>query len=270
MTPWTEAHEVRCPSLSLEICSNSCPLSHWCHPIISSSAISFSFCLQSSPESWSFPMSLFSHQVAKVLRLQLHYHPFQRMFRVDFLWDWLVDHLAVQGTLKSLLQCHTFKASTLQHSAFFMVQLSHPYMTTVKTISSVRFSCSFMSAGTAARQPSLSITNSWSLLKCRSIKSVMPSNHLILCQPLLLLPSILPSIRVFSHESSSHQVASASVLPMNIQDWFPLGWTGWISLQSKGLSRLFSNTTVQKHQFFGAQFSLQSNSHIHTWLLEKP
>ena len=64
--------------------------------------------------------------------------------------------------------------------------------------------------------------------------------------------------------------ASVSVLPMNIQDWFPLGWTGWISLQSKGLSRVFSNTTVQKHQFFGAQLSSQSNSHIHTWPLEKP
>ena len=63
--------------------------------------------------------------------------------------------------------------------------------------------------------------------------------------------------------------ASASVLPMNIQDWFPLRWTGWISLQSKGLSRVFSNTTVQKHQFFGAQLSLWSSSHIHTWLLEK-
>ena len=59
--------------------------------------------------------------------------------------------------------------------------------------------------------------------------------------------------------------ASASVLPMNIQDWFPLGWTGWISLQSKGLSRVFSNSTVQKHQFFSAQLSLWSNSHIHTW-----
>ena len=64
--------------------------------------------------------------------------------------------------------------------------------------------------------------------------------------------------------------ASASVLPMNIQDWFPLGWTGLISLQSKGLSRVFFNTTVQKHQFFGAQLSSQSNSHIHTWPLEKP
>ena len=64
--------------------------------------------------------------------------------------------------------------------------------------------------------------------------------------------------------------ASASVLPMNTQDWSPLGWTSWISLQSKGLSRIFSNTTVQKHQLFGAQLSSQSNSHIHTWPLEKP
>ena len=64
--------------------------------------------------------------------------------------------------------------------------------------------------------------------------------------------------------------ASASVLPMNTQDWFPLGWTGWISLQSKGLSRVFSNITVQKHQFFGSQLSSQFNSHIHTWPLEKP
>ena len=64
--------------------------------------------------------------------------------------------------------------------------------------------------------------------------------------------------------------ASISVLPMNTQDWSPLGWTGWISLQSKGLSRVFTNTTVQKHQFFSAQLSSQSNSHIHTWPLEKP
>ena len=64
--------------------------------------------------------------------------------------------------------------------------------------------------------------------------------------------------------------ASTSVLPMNTQDWFPLGWTGWISLPSKGLSRVFSNTTVQKHQFFGTQLSSRSNSHIHTWPLEKP
>ena len=191
----------------------------------------------------------------------------------------------------------------------------------------------------------------------------MPSNHLILCRPLFLLPSIIPSIKVFSNESvlrirwlkywsfSSYSVqfscsvvsdslrphesqharpscpsptpgvypnscpssrwchptisssvipfsscpqslpasgslpmsqlfawggqsigvsASISVLPMNTQDWSPLGWTGWISLQSKGLSRVFSNSTVQKHQFFSAQLSSQSNSHTHTWPLEKP
>ena len=73
--------------------------------------------------------------------------------------------------------------------------------------------------------------------------------------------------------SGGHSIgvsASTSLLPVNIQYWFHLGWTGWISLQSKEFSRVFSNTTVQKHQFFGAQLSLQSNSHIHTWLLEKP
>ena len=73
-----------------------------------------------------------------------------------------------------------------------------------------------------------------------------------------------------SGDQSIRVSASTSVLPMNIQDWFPLGLTGWISLQSKGLSRVFSNTTVQKHQFFGAQLSSQFNSHIHTWPLEKP
>ena len=104
--------------------------------------------------------------------------------------------------------------------------------------------------------------------------TMQPSHPL---HPLLLLPSIFPSIRVFSSESvfvsgrqSTGASASASVLPMNTQDWFPLGLTSLISLQSKGLSRVFSNTTVQKHQFFGAQLSSQSNSHIHTWPLEKP
>ena len=104
---------------------------------------------------------------------------------------------------------------------------------------------------------------SLSLLKLTSIESVVPSNHLILCHPLLLLPSIFPNITVFSNKSvfasggqSIGVSASASVLPMNIQDWFPLGCTGWISLQPKGLSRVFSNTTVQKHQLFGAQLSL--------------
>ena len=123
-----------CPSPTSRAYSNSCPSSWWCHPIISSSVIPFSSCLQSFPTSGSFPMSQF-----------------------------------------------------------------------------------FTSSG----------------------QSIWVS-------------------------------ASASVLPMNSQDWFPLGWTGWIFLQSKGLSRVFSNTTVQKHQLLGAQLSSQSNSHIHTWPLEKP
>ena len=118
---------------------------------------------------------------------------------------------------------------------------------------------------------------SQSLLKLMSIELITPSNHPILSRHLLLLPSVFPSIRVFSSESvlriSSQSIgvsASASVLPMNIQDWSPLGLNVWISLQSKGLSRVFSNTTVQKHQFFSDRLSLWSNSHIHTWLLEKP
>ena len=105
----------------------------------------------------------------------------------------------------------------------------------------------------------------------------MPSNYLILCRPLLFLPWIFPSIRVLSNESALHSggqnigvSASVSVLPKNTQDWSPLEWIGWISLQSKGLSRVFSNTTALKHQFFGAQLSSQSNFHMHTWSLEKP
>ena len=135
----------------------------------------------------------------------------------------------------------------------------------------------FATPCTAALQASLSITNSRSLLKLMSIESVMPSSHLILCRPLLLLPPIPPSIRVFSNESVLYTRRQKYwsfrfniSFPMNIQDWFPLGWIGWISLQSKGLSRVFSNTTVQKHQFFSTQLSLQSNSHMYTWLLEKP
>ena len=102
-------------------------------------------------------------------------------------------------------------------------------------------------------------------------------SHLILCHPLFLLPPIPPSIRVFPMSQlfawggqSIGVTALASILPMNTQDWSSLEWTGWISLQSKRLSRAFSNTTVQKHQFFSAQLSSQSNSHIHTWPLGKP
>ena len=130
----------------------------------------------------------------------------------------------------------------------------------------------FAAPWTAARQTSLSITNSQSLLKLMSTESVMPSNHLILWHPLLLLPSIFPSIRIFSYESAlrirwpKYGSFSFSISPSNEHSglWLvsasasvhPLGWTGWISLQFKGLSRVFSNTTVQKHQFFCTQLSL--------------
>ena len=116
---------------------------------------------------------------------------------------------------------------------------------------------------TTACQAFLSITNSQSSPKSMSIESVMPSNHLILCRPLLLLPSIFPASgsfpmsQLFTAGGQSIGVsASTSVLPMNTQYRSPLGLTGWISLQSKGLSRVFSNTTVQKHQFLCAQISL--------------
>ena len=135
----------------------------------------------------------------------------------------------------------------------------------------------FVTPWTAAHQASLCFTISQSLLKLMSIESVMPPKHLILCFSLLLLPSIFPNIRVFPMSqlftSGSQNIgasASASVLPMNIQGWFPFRLTGSISLLSKGLSRVFSNTTVPKCQFFDTQPSLWSNPHIHTWLLEKP
>ena len=123
-----------------------------------------------------------------------------------------------------------------------------------------------------------SIANPQNLPKLMSIEAVMPSNHLILRHPLLLLPSIFPSIRVFSNESAlsirwpKYWSFSFSIRPsMNKYSGLISFRTDWLDLlQTKGLSRVFSNTTVQKHQFFGAQLSLWSNSHIHTRLLEKP
>ena len=155
-----------------------------------------------------------------------------------------------------------------------MNSFSAPSVSSVQSLSRVQL---FVTSWIAAHQASLSITNSWSSPKLMCIESVMPSSHLILCCPLLALPPIPPSIRVFSNESTlcmrwpEYWSFSLSISPsMNTQDWSPLGWTGWISLQSKGLTRVFSNTTVQKHEFFSAQLSSQSNSHIHTWPQEKP
>ena len=123
----------------------------------------------------------------------------------------------------------------------------------------------------AARQASLSITISRSSLRLTSIESVMPSSRLILGRPLSSCPQSLPASESFPMSQlltwggqSTGASALASFLPKKPQGWCPSEWTGWISLQSKGLSRVFSNTAVQKHQFFGSQPSSQSNSHIHT------
>ena len=139
------------------------------------------------------------------------------------------------------------------------------------TISSVQFSSIqslsrvqlFATPWTTACQASLSITNSQSLPKPMSMELVMPSNHLILVVPFSSCPPSFPASESFpvsqlfaSGGQSIGVSALTSVLPINTQDWSPLWWTGWISLQAKGLSRVFSSTTVQKHQFFSAQLSL--------------
>ena len=142
-------------------------------------------------------------------------------------------------------------------------QLVEELLFSVQLLSQIQL---FATPWTAARQASLSFTNSQSLLKLMSIEMVISSNHLILFHPILPSPSIFPSIKVFPNESalrisgqSTGALVSASVLPMNIQGGFPLGWTGWISLLSKGLSRVFSNTTVRKHQFFSTQLLYSPN-----------
>ena len=128
-----------CPSQSPRVCSNSCPLSWWCHPTISSSVTHF-FCLQSLPASGSFLISqLFQLGGQSTAELQLQHQAFQWIFRVDLLQDCVVWSHAIQGTLKSFLQHHSSKASVLQCSAFFIVQLLHTYMTTGKAIPLTRW-----------------------------------------------------------------------------------------------------------------------------------
>ena len=152
----------------------------------------------------------------------------------------------------------------------------HSFHTLASSVQSLSCIWLFETQWTAACQASLSFTNSQSLLKLMPIDLVMPFNHLILYIPFYSCLQSFPASGSFPRSqtftSGGQNIgasASASVLSMNIQDWFSLGLTGWISLLSKGLSRVFFYMTVQKHQFFGAQFSLWSNSHIHTWPLEK-
>ena len=193
-----------CPSLTPRVCLNSCLLSQWCHPIISSSVTPSSSCSQSFPAWESFPVNqLFASGGQSIRGLSFSISPSN--------------------------ECSVQSVQLLSHVRLFV-----PWP--------------------AACQASLSITNSRSLLKLMTIESVMPSNYLFLCHPLLPLPSTCPSIRVFS----------------GIQGWFISGLTFDQPCPSKGLSGIFSNTMVWIHQFFGTQPSSWSNFHIYTWLVEKP
>ena len=183
--------------------------------------------------------------------------------------------LGFEETLHTLCFSNFFDCDPTRRNTFYVLHLDQAHIhSPVQSLSRVWL---LATPWIAARQVSLSITNSRSSPKLLSIKSVMPSSHLILRRPLLLLPPIPPSIRVFSNESTlrmrwpKYWSFSFSISPSKEHPGLiSFRRTGWISLQSKGLSRVFSNTTVQKHQFFGTQPSSQSKSHIHTWPLEKP
>jgi len=146
VTPWTAACQVspfftlKLMSIESMVCSNSCPLSRWCHPTISSSVIPFSSCFQSFPASGSFPVSqLFISCGQSTWRFSFSISPSNEYSGlISYRIDWL-DLLAVQGTLKSLLQHHTLKATILWCSGFFMVQLSYPFMATGKSIALTRW-----------------------------------------------------------------------------------------------------------------------------------
>ena len=154
----------------------------------------------------------------------------------------------IRNVTSGFYQMHPLSQNLMSHKTF---------LSSVQLFSHVQL---FATPWTSTRQASLSITNSRSPPKPMSIELVMPSNHLFLCRPLLHLPQYfpasgsLPMSQLFaSNAKNIGSSVSTSVFPMNTQDWYPLGWTGWISLQSKGLSRVFPNTTVQKYQFFGSQ-----------------
>ena len=169
----------------------------------------------------------------------------------------MIISINTEKTFDKIQHLFMIKKTTIKLVFVFVVKLlSHVWL--------------FATPWTAARQASLSITSPWTLLKLMSIKSVMLFNHLILCHPLLLLPSIFPSIRVFSNKSVLHirwpkyWSFSFSICPSSEYSGLIYFRIDWLDLQ------VFSNTTVQKHQLFGTQLSLWLNSHIHAWLLEKP
>ena len=178
------------------------------------------------------------------------------------------------GLMKFPKQIYTQKMLALRRGKRHWLQIKLLVFSSVQSLSHVRL---FATPWITARQASLSITNSQSSLKthihCVS-DAIQPSHPLSSPSPPAPNSSqnqTFPMSQLFPWGGQSTRVSAlASFLPKKSQGWSPSEWTGWISLQSKGLSRVFSNTTVQKHQFFGTQLSSQSNSHIHTWPQEKP
>ena len=161
--------------------------------------------------------------------------------------------------------------------AFVKKQFQGEFPSSISSVQSLSHVWLLVNPQTAPCQASLSIPSSQNLLRLMSIEAMMPSNHLIFCccvsSCLQTFPELGSSQMNQLFKSGDQRIgvsASASVLSMNIQDWFLLGRIGWISLLSKELSRVFSNTTVQNQQFFSTQLSLNSNFDIHTWLQEKP
>ena len=225
----------------------------------------------------------------------------ENLFHVSLLDPWLINVLpfyihiifpqcasiSVSKSFYSKVNSHTAFKHTLMTASWLIIckiywglvliifigDTIQPFSSD-QSLSHVRL---FATPWTAIRQNSLSITNSQSLPKPMSIESVMPSNYLILCHPLLLPPSIFPSIRVFSNESAlrirspKYWSFSFNISPSNEHPGLISFRMDWLDLLARRLpSRVFSNTTVQKHQFFGAQLSLESNFHMRTWILEKP
>ena len=275
VTPWTAAHQVSLSItnsqslLKLMFIELVMPSNHLilCHPLLFLPSIFPSIRGFSSesvlhirwPKDWSFSFNISPSNE----------HSGLISFRID-----CFDLLAVQGTLSRV-----FSSPTVQkHQFFCMVQLSHSYMLLLPLLSRFSHVWLFATPCTAAHQASLSFTISWSFFKLMSIALVMPSNQLSLCCPLLFLPSVFPSIRIFSNELALHTKwpnywsFSFSISPPNEYSElisFRIDWLDLLAVQGT-LSRVFSSITVQKHQFFGALPSLWSSSHIQTWLLDKP
>ena len=232
-----------------------------CHKVIALCSMIWVFWMLNFKSAFS----LFSFTLSRGSLVPLQFLPLSRLLYINTLsfWHHLLKTLTFFSPMKLLLHLCQKSAGNI-----------YPVLLSVQLLSCVWL---FATSWTAVHQASLSITNSQILLKFMSIKSVMPSNHLILCHPLLFLPSNFPSIRVFSSESFVHirwpnywSFSFSGSLFNEYSGLLSLGLTGWISLEFKGLSRVFSNTSVEKHQFFGAQLSSQSNSHIHAWPQEKP